>query len=183
MSPNFDLTSESLTEAQIANIRTYLELASAWLLLQSDKPYIWAQENDKDWENNPGSDCSELSQGYITKLLRAFYKNEYTFLDGAENQYRFLMKHGTPLGPDDKPLPGDLGFIWSPDKSRICHVVICFDISPLTKEPIAIEARGKPYSRIMLFPTYLYKIQFKGRWAGWLRTKEMEFYYRHTIKQ
>jgi hypothetical protein len=161
-------------------IRAYLRSSATWAWQQVGKPYLWGAENDGSGfgAESPNWDCSEYTQGYMTLLLRVFRNDpKFKFDDGADNQYRRLLKEGVQVGD---PRPGDLGFIWAENEigKRVGHVVLVADFAALSRNMIVIEARGKPYSRVIVLPDYMYPRGFGARWAGWYRMKELDDFYK-----
>jgi hypothetical protein len=138
---------------------------------------IWGIDYQLGVEVKPGNlptakaiDCSEL--------VERVYRDGIGFIlvDGADAQYRFCKVAGKELGPDDKPQPLDLIFLWDRDRigQHIGHVALVFGEVLPVGGVLLIEARGKPWSHVMFTPLDKFKAQFGVRVAGMYRLVEPE---------
>jgi hypothetical protein len=162
----------------LSSVGHYLKSVLRWLAEQAHKPYVFGAENDGKWDKAKNWDCSELIQGAVTQLRKVFTSTP-SFVDGAHAQYEYMKLEGRPVKPFEGSFSLDLGFIWNKDAigQRIGHVVCVWDQGLYSDVWWAIEARGKPYSEVTMWPVENYLSMFGNRWAGWWRLPEMTRYY------
>ena len=99
-------------------------------------------------------DCSEILQVHFNMFGSSLP-------DGSQNQFDYCL-------PVDKPCVGDLGFSGSGPKG-INHVFI------LISGRWVLEARGKPYNRVILRPRAKWEA-WRG-FQGWRRVPDVKFYW------
>lgn len=138
----------------------------AYLLNQWGKDYELGVENDKT-DNPIRWDCSELAQsGYNLKWSTPLP-------DGARYQYDWCKDNGKQIYyPLSEVLPGDLIFLWEKDGKTIGHVCIVYGKMEPHGGPLLIEARGRPWGKVILTPLDIFVNQFKDRVAGIYRVFE-----------
>lgn len=140
----------------------------ASLLEQLYENYIFGQEQGNiDDPNAKSWDCSELvERAFNDKLL-------IKMPDGARYQRVFCAQNGEPINyPVQKAKPLDLVFLYNRDEQVVGHVaVVIGDLVPVGG-PLLIEARGKPYNRVILMPLDKFLKDFEGRVAGIYRIVE-----------
>jgi cell wall-associated NlpC family hydrolase len=115
-------------------------------------------------------DCSETTERIY---------NDYFSIplpDGAAAQREYCEKNGKQIPyplPDAIPQFGDLVFLWDKDMARIGHVMMLAG----TLEPymglMLIEARGRPYSMVVITSLDDVMAHFGTRFAGIYRLIEV----------
>ena|SRR3990167_5120999 len=137
----------------------------AYLRAQIGKPYaIGGPDSRGDWitrgkphinDTNPTSfDCSGLSRNVIAQG-RNCLGERIVLPHGTIDQVKFCI----PLARAPKPL--ELGFADLDGSGQVDHVVIAYD------GVIVIEARGKPFHRVIERPIARWEAQkgFLGWWS------------------
>jgi cell wall-associated NlpC family hydrolase len=120
--------------------------------LQLGKPYHLGIEVPFSDDNAGEWDCSELTEN-------AYRRNGLTLPDGSNFQYDFCR----PI--EGFPKAADLGFVWSTAWNRIGHVIMALG------DGTAIEARGKPVSKVQIIPVHEWESH--PRWRGWRKHPEL----------
>lgn len=133
----------------------------SWLHAQVGDDYVFGIENDANAEPSQ-HDCSELVQIAFGRFLGIA-----AFPDGARYQHAHCLEHGEQVFyPLSTPAPLDLIFLWDRKYKIIDHVgIIAFTASP-TSRLYLIEARGRPYSKVIAFPLERFYRDFGKRVAG-----------------
>lgn len=150
--------------------RTYPEInmCLASLLEQLHEQYIFGQEQGNiDDPNAKAWDCSELvERAFRDKLL-------IQIPDGARYQRTFCAQNGVPINyPVQKVQPLDLVFLYNRDEEVVGHVAVVLGEMVPVGGAMLIEARGKPYNRVVLMPLDRFLKDFEKRIAGIYRIVE-----------
>ena len=114
-------------------------------------------------------DCSEMTD----RLFNDYFSIKLP--DGAANQRLYCEKVGkqVPHSLGVAPQFGDLVFLWDKDMSRIGHVMmVAGDLDPYMGTML-IEARGRPYSMVVITSLDDVLAQFGTRFAGIYRLIEV----------
>lgn len=114
-------------------------------------------------------DCSEMTQ--------RSYNDDFSIPlpDGAAAQREYCERNGKQVPHSLGVLPqfGDLVFLWKADMSAIGHVMmVAGDLDPYMGSML-IEARGRPYSMVVITSLDDVLAQFGTRFAGIYRLIEV----------
>jgi cell wall-associated NlpC family hydrolase len=130
-------------------------------------------------EVRPGKlpEATELDCSETTERIYIDYFGDPDFPDGADAQFRYCQKNGTPVfyALNSKPQPGDLVFLWEKDADppRIGHVMMVIGDLESFCGTMLIEARGAPYRMVTVTSLIDVMAWFKDRFAGIYRLIEV----------
>lgn len=145
-----------------------INMCLAAMLDQLHEVYIFgAEQTDIDDHKAKAWDCSEIFQrAYNDKLL-------IPMPDGARFQMAWCAANGLPVNyPVQKVQPLDLVFLYNRDERVVGHVAAVFGEMVPVGGAMLLEARGKPYNRVILMPLDRFLKDFEKRIAGIYRLVE-----------
>ncbi len=108
-------------------------------------------------------DCSETTERIYVDYI------DIKLPDGAAAQLEYCKKNGIAIPyplPDAKPQFGDLVFLWDRDMTKIGHVMMVIGNMSPWGWPMLIEARGRPYSMVVITSLDDVMTDFGARFAG-----------------